>query len=88
MASAHPHGTALAVPSAQATLILMAFAFLKSHGKEEEEGTEDQHGCFRAQRHLLAASSDSLSSKLAAPAPVPSFWVSRKPPAWVISDPL
>lgn len=36
MASAHPHGPALAVLSAQATLILMALAFLESHGKEEK----------------------------------------------------
>lgn len=35
-APAHPHGPALAVLSAQATLILMALAFLKSHGKKEE----------------------------------------------------
>lgn len=48
----------------------------------------DQHGFSRAHRHLLAAISDSLSSKSAAPGHVPTFDFSCKSPAWVTSDSL
>lgn len=71
----------------QATLILIVPAFLKSHGKEEQ-GLTDQHGFSRDHRHRLAATSDSLPSKLTAPGHVPTFHFSCKSPAWVISDSL
>lgn len=56
----------------QAVLILMLPTFLKSYGKEEQ-GLTEQCGFSRAHRHLLAASSDSLPSKLTAPDHVPTF---------------
>lgn len=48
----------------------------------------DQHGFSRSHRHLLAATSDSLPSELAAPGHVPTFRFSCKSPAWVIPDSL
>lgn len=48
----------------------------------------DQHGFSRSHRHLLAATSDFLPSKLAAPGHVPTFNFSCKSPAWVTPDSL
>lgn len=54
-ASARPHGPALAVPGARATLVLTAFALLKSHGKEEE-GVDRSAWLFQSTQALLTPS--------------------------------